>query len=104
MLNGLQHVVGLVYLFPGHRLYAQLVTAAGFDAFFLRQSLVVGDIGFRLFQRFLVTRLVNNEQNLVFLNQLVILDVYLRNQPGDVGAMATISALKRASRVHGEAV
>jgi hypothetical protein len=96
-------VVGLVYLFPRHRLYAKLITAAGFT-FFLRQSLVVGDIGFRLFQRFLVTRLVNNEQNLVFLNQLVILDVYLRNQPGDVGAIATMSALKRASRVHGEAV
>ena len=45
----------------------------------------LGDIIFRLRHRFLVTRLVNNEQYLVFLNQLVILDVYLRNQPGDVG-------------------
>ena len=77
MLYGLQHVVGLVNLFARHRLHAKLVTAPGFNAFFLSQRLVIGDVGLRLRQRFLVTRLVNNEQYLVFLNQLVILDIHL---------------------------
>ncbi|SYU09366.1 Uncharacterised protein [Klebsiella pneumoniae] len=48
MLNGLQNVIRLVYLFPGHGLDAKAVTTAGFDAFLLRQSLIVGDIGFSL--------------------------------------------------------
>ena len=48
MFNGLQDVIRLVYLFPGHGLDAKTVTTAGFHALLLRQSLVIGDIGFGL--------------------------------------------------------
>jgi hypothetical protein len=64
--HGLQHVVGLVNLFTGHCLNAQLITAACLTAFLRSQRLVIGHVRFRLFQRFLVTRLVDGEQNLIF--------------------------------------
>ena len=48
MLNGLQNVIRLVNLLPGHGLDAKAVTTAGFNALLLRQSLVIGDIGFSL--------------------------------------------------------
>jgi hypothetical protein len=35
-------------------------------AFLRSQRLVIGHVRFRLFQRFLVTRLVDGEQNLIF--------------------------------------
>ena len=85
MQHGLQHVVRLIDLFPGHRLNPQLVTAARLAAFLRSQRLVIGDIRFRFFQCFLVTRLVNGEQHLVFLHQLVIVDVNRRDKTGHVG-------------------
>ena len=85
MQHGLQHVIRLVNLFPGHSLDAQLVTATCFTAFFSGQRVVIRHVGFRFFQRFLIARLVDGEQHLIFFHQLVIVDVDCRNETGDIG-------------------
>ena len=57
---------------------------ADFGICFRSQRLVIGHVRFRLFQRFLVTRLVDGEQNLIFFHQLVIVNVNRRDKTGHV--------------------
>ncbi|CNV24917.1 Uncharacterised protein [Salmonella enterica subsp. enterica serovar Bovismorbificans] len=99
MQYSLQDIVRLIDLFPGHRLYAEAITATGFLAFFLRQDLIIGYISFRFRQRFLIAWLIDGKQDLILFHQLVIMHVYMGNQARDIrGNSDDIGAKTRVSR------
>ncbi len=107
MQDRLQHVIGLVDLLAGHRLNPQLITAPCLTAFFRGQCLVVGDIRFRFFKRFLITGLVNGEEHLILLHQLVIMHIdgsdqsrHIRGDRDDVGTKACVTRPWRLSVVN----
>ncbi|MNT42976.1 hypothetical protein D3C72_1794220 [compost metagenome] len=84
MFYGLQNVIRLVYFFLRHRLHAQANTTARLPSFFRCQGLVVGHVGVSFRQSLLVARLVDHQQHLPFLDQLVIHQRHVGQQPGNV--------------------